>query len=254
MIACCFLGCLSNSFVSSFAKGVKRTIFINCFKIKSMNKIKKFLISGIILCLIVLVVVLATDSNITAKTEKLIFTELKDVPKVKVAIIFGAGINGDQPSRYLKDRLDAGISLYKNNKVDKILLSGDNGKDEYDELTVMKLYCQKNGVDTTKIYIDYAGFDSYSTMFRAKHIFHVDTAILVSQKYHLNRCIYLGDKLGIKSFGYSADRGVYPGYRYYVFREKLSVTKAALDVIRGRIPKYLGESVDINGKSNYTKE
>ncbi|WP_433900616.1 SanA/YdcF family protein [Sphingobacterium puteale] len=219
-----------------------------------MKKIKKFLLSLIILCLTALFVVLLTNSNVTAETEKLIFTELKDVPKTKVAIIFGAGINGDQPSRYLKDRLDAGISLYKNNKVDKILLSGDNGRDEYDELSVMKLYCQKNGVDTTKIYIDYAGFDSYSTMYRAKHIFYVDTAILVSQKYHLNRCIYLGDKLGIKSFGYSADRGVYSGYKYYASREKLSVSKAVLDVIRNRRPKYLGEPVDINKESNYTKE
>jgi len=219
-----------------------------------MKKIKKFVLPAIILCLIGLAVVLVTNCNVKAKTEKMIFTELKDVPKTKVVIIFGAGINGDQPSRYLKDRLDAGISLYKNNKVNKILLSGDNGRDEYDELTVMKLYCQKNGVDTTKIYIDYAGFDSYSTMYRAKHIFKVDTAILVSQKYHLNRCVYLGDQLGIKSFGYSADRGIYPGYKYYSFREKLSVTKAVLDIIRNRKPTYLGKPVDVNGKSNYTKE
>lgn len=219
-----------------------------------MKKIKKFILPAIILSLIGLAVVLVTNSNVTAKTEKEIFTELKDVPKTKVAIIFGAGISGDQPSRYLKDRLDAGILLYKSNKVDKILLSGDNGRNEYDELTVMKLYCQKNGVDTTKIYIDYAGFDSYSTMYRAKHIFKVDTAILVSQKYHLNRCIYLGDQLGIESFGYSADRGIYPGYNYYSFREKLSVTKSVLDIIRNRKPIYLGKPVDINGKSNYTKE
>lgn len=219
-----------------------------------MKKIKKFILPAIILSLIGLAVVLVTNSNVTAKTEKEIFTELKDVPKTKVVIIFGAGISGDQPSRYLKDRLDAGILLYKSNKVDKILLSGDNGRNEYDELTVMKLYCQKNGVDTTKIYIDYAGFDSYSTMYRAKHIFKVDTAILVSQKYHLNRCIYLGDQLGIESFGYSADRGIYPGYNYYSFREKLSVTKSVLDIIRNRKPIYLGKPVDINGKSNYTKE
>ncbi|WP_286733413.1 MULTISPECIES: SanA/YdcF family protein [Sphingobacterium] len=219
-----------------------------------MKKIKRFVLVVVALCVVALVVVVITNSNVRAKTDSVIFTELKDVPRTKVAIIFGAGINGDQPSRYLKDRLDAGISLYKNHKVDKILLSGDNGRDEYDELSVMKLYCQKNGIDTAKIYIDYAGFDSYSTMYRAKYIFNVDTAILVSQKYHLNRCIYLGDKLGIKSFGYSADRGAYPGYKYYAFREKLSVAKAVLDVMRNRKPKYLGKQVDVNGKSNYTKE
>ncbi|MGJ1506940.1 SanA/YdcF family protein [Sphingobacterium siyangense] len=219
-----------------------------------MKKIKRFILVVVALCIVALVVVVITNSNVRAKTDSVIFTELKDVPRTKVAIIFGAGINGDQPSRYLKDRLDAGISLYKNHKVDKILLSGDNGRDEYDELSVMKLYCQKNGIDTAKIYIDYAGFDSYSTMYRAKYIFNVDTAILVSQKYHLNRCVYLGDKLGIKSFGYSADRGAYPGYKYYAFREKLSVAKAFLDVMRNRKPKYLGKQVDVNGKSNYTKE
>ncbi|UQA77397.1 YdcF family protein [Sphingobacterium siyangense] len=219
-----------------------------------MKKIKRFVLVVVALCVVALVVVVITNSNVRAKTDSVIFTELKDVPRTKVAIIFGAGINGDQPSRYLKDRLDAGISLYKNHKVDKILLSGDNGRDEYDELSVMKLYCQKNGIDTAKIYIDYAGFDSYSTMYRAKYIFNVDTAILVSQKYHLNRCVYLGDKLGIKSFGYSADRGAYPGYKYYAFREKLSVTKAVLDVMRNRKPKHLGKQVDVNGKSNYTKE
>lgn len=219
-----------------------------------MKKIKRFVLVVVALCVVALVVVVITNSNVRAKTDSVIFTELKDVPRTKVAIIFGAGINGDQPSRYLKDRLDAGISLYKNHKVDKILLSGDNGRDEYDELSVMKLYCQKNGIDTAKIYIDYAGFDSYSTMYRAKYIFNVDTAILVSQKYHLNRCVYLGDKLGIKSFGYSADRGAYPGYKYYAFREKLSVAKAVLDVMRNRKPKYLGKQVDVNGKSNYTKE
>ena len=219
-----------------------------------MKKIKKLFIPIIILCLITIIIIWVTNSIVKAGTENVIYTQINDVPKTKVAIIFGAGWNADEASRYLRDRLDAGITLYKSNKVDRILLSGDNGRDEHDELTVMKLYCQKNGVDTTKIYIDYAGFDSYSTMYRAKHIFKVDTAILISQKYHLNRCVYLGDKLGVKSFGYSANRGVYTGYKYYAFREKLSVTKAVLDIIRNRKPKYLGEPVDINGPSNYTKE
>ena len=219
-----------------------------------MKKLKFKKLIFICAVLIGFAAVWAININVKSKTENVIYTNLTDVPKTKIAIIFGAGINGDKPSRYLKDRLDAGISLYKNHKVDKILLSGDNGRDEHDELTVMKLYCYENGVDTNKIYIDYAGFDSYSTMYRAKHIFKVDTAILVSQKYHLNRCVYLGDKLGVKSYGYSADQGVYPGYKYYSFREKLSITKSVFDVMRGRKPKYLGEPVDIDGKSNYTKE
>ena len=220
----------------------------------SIKNSKKYLKPLLIISLIGGVAVIATTIYVASKTGDLIFESQKGLPKTNVAIIFGAGIKDNQPGRYLKDRLDAGIRLYKNNKVQKILLSGDNGNDAHDELTVMKLYCYKNGVDTTKIYIDYAGFDSYSTMYRAKEIFKVDTAILVTQKYHLNRCIFIGEKLGIKSYGYSANRGEYKGYKYYSFREHFSVFKSVLDVARNREPHFLGETVDINGLSNYTKE
>lgn len=171
-----------------------------------------------------------------------------------MGIIFGAGINGDQPSKYLKDRLDAGILLYKANRINKILLSGDNGRDEYDELTVMKNYCFNHGVDTTKIFVDYAGFDTYSTMYRAKHIFKIRKATLISQEYHLNRAIYIGQKLGIKAVGYSANSGEYLGYKYVTFREYGSIFKSFLDVLRNREPRFLGTQIDINGVSNYSKD
>lgn len=219
-----------------------------------MKKIKKYIKPLIYSSLIGVAIVLITNFYVKSNTENDIYSTVKPVPKTKVAIIFGAGISNNKPSKYLKDRLDAGILLYKNNKVDKILLSGDNGNDAHDELTVMKLYCYAQGVDTNKIYIDYAGFDSYSTMYRAKHIFNVDTAVLVTQKYHLNRCIYLGNKLGVKSYGFSADNGEYKGYKYYMAREYLSVFKSVLDVMRNRQSRFLGEEVNINGRSNYTKE
>jgi SanA protein len=211
---------------------------------------KKILILGII----GLIVILITNYDVNSKTESFIFDSQETMPKTTVGIIFGAGINGDQPSKYLKDRLDAGISLYKNHTIQKILLSGDNGRDEHDELTVMKIYCYKNGVDTTKIYIDYAGFDSYSTMYRAKHLFKIDTAILVSQKYHLARAVYLGNSLGVKSYGFVADVGEYRGHRYVKTREYLSVFKSVVDVFRDREPRFMGDEVNINGLSNYTKE
>lgn len=215
---------------------------------------KKYIKPILIICTIGIIAVIIANIYVDSKTDNLIFQDQNDLPKTKVAIIFGAGIKDNKPGTYLKDRLDAGISLYKNTKVQKLLLSGDNGNDAHDELTVMKLYCFENGVDTTKIYIDYAGFDSYSTMYRAKEIFKVDTAILVTQKYHLNRCIYIGEKLGVKSYGYSANKAEYKGYKYYSFREYFSVTKSVLDVARNRQPHFLGETVDINGPSNYTKE
>ena len=215
---------------------------------------KKYLKIALYLAIIGLVAIVSVNYYVKSSTKKHIYYSLKKFPKNDVGIVFGAGINGDQPSKYLKDRLDAGIALYKANRINKILLSGDNGRDEYDELTVMKNYCYKHGVDTTKIFIDYAGFDTYSTMYRAKHIFNIKKATLISQEYHLNRAIYIGQKLGIKSVGYSANNGEYLGYKYVTFREYGSIFKSFFDVLRNREPRFLGNPIDINGVSNYSKE
>lgn len=216
--------------------------------------IKKIIKPFIYISLLGIIVLLSINIWVKSQTDPVIFSKENDTPKTKVAIIFGAGINNNKPSKYLKDRLDAGIELYKNNKVDKILLSGDNGSNEHDELTVMKLYCYEHGVDTNKIYLDYAGFDSYSTLYRSKHIFNIDTAILVSQKYHLNRCVNIGNKLGVKSYGFAADKGTYLGYKYVSFREYFAVAKSVIDILIGRKPHFLGETVGIDGPSNYTKK
>ena len=215
---------------------------------------KKYLKTLVYLFFIGLIAIISVNVYVQNSTKKNIHHSLKRFPKNDVGIIFGAGINGDKPSKYLKDRLDAGILLYKAKRINKILLSGDNGSEEYDELTVMKNYCFKHGVDTSKIFIDYAGFDTYSTMYRAKHIFKIKKATLISQKYHLNRAIYIGKHLGIKSVGYSANKGEYSGYEYVTFREYLSIFKSFFDVLRNREPHFLGNPIDINGVSNYSKE
>ena len=215
---------------------------------------KKYFKIALYLAIVGLIAIVSVNYYVRSSTKKNIHHSLKRFPKNDVGIIFGAGIKGDQPSKYLKDRLDAGILLWKAKRINKILLSGDNGRDEYDELTVMKNYCFKHGVDTTKIFIDYAGFDTYSTLYRAKHIFKIKKATLISQEYHLNRAIYIGQKLGIKSVGYSANKGQYLGYQYVTFREYGSIFKSFFDVLRNREPRFLGNQIDINGVSNYSKE
>ena len=215
---------------------------------------KKYLKIALYLAILGLAAIIAVNWYVKSTTKTKIYYSMKKFPKNDIGIIFGAGINGDQPSKYLKDRLDAGILLYKAKRINKILLSGDNGSDEHDELTVMKTYCYEHGVDSTKIFIDYAGFDTYSTMYRAKHIFKIRKATLISQKYHLNRAIYIGQKLGIKSVGYAGNKGEYLGYNYVCFREYGSVFKSFFDVLRGREPHFSGQEIDINGFSNYSKD
>jgi SanA protein len=216
--------------------------------------IKKHFKNLLYLSIIGIVLILGINYYVKSETNSLIFYSENEIPINNVGIIFGAGINGDKPSKYLKDRLDAGIKLFKAKKINKILLSGDNGSDAHDELTVMKIYCFKNGIDTTKIYIDYAGFDTYSTMFRAKNIFKIDKAVLITQEYHLNRAIYIGNNLGIESIGFSANQGEYRNYNYVRFREYFSICKSVIDVIRNRDPHFLGTEININGVSNYSKD
>lgn len=220
---------------------------IKNFSKKHTKKLVSISIMGI-------AIVICVNFYVKSKTNDFIYNSEKEITPTNVGIIFGAGINGDRPSKYLKDRLDAGIRLYKSKKINKILLSGDNGSDEHDELTVMKTYCYQHGVDTTKIYIDYAGFDTYSTMSRAKNIFKIDKAVLISQKYHLNRAIYIGNKMGVQSVGFSANSGEYKGYKYVCFREYFSIFKSVIDVFRSRKPHFLGTEININGKSNYSKD
>ena len=221
---------------------------------KLVHFIKRHFKKLLVLAVFGLLLVCSMNYYVKSETNPLIYHNPNQVPETKVGIIFGAGINGDQPSKYLKDRLDAGITLYKLNKINRILLSGDNGSTEHDELTVMKKYCFANGVDTTKIFLDYAGFDTYSTLFRAKHIFKIDKAVLVSQEYHLNRALYIGNTLGVKSVGMSANVGEYRNYNYVRFRECFTICKAVVDVVRHREPHFLGGEINIDGVSNYTKD
>lgn len=181
------------------------------------------------------------------------FRNTESLPESRVAIIFGAGIRNNAPSKYLKDRLDAGIGAYKEGKARRLLLSGDNGSKSYDELAVMKAYCADHGVDTLQIFVDYAGFDTYSTLYRAKHIFGVEEAILVTQNYHLDRAVFIARNLDIDAVGYAADRGGYSNLRKNKIRELFATVKSVIDVMYGRKPKFLGKKVDMEGKGNFSK-
>ena len=206
-----------------------------------------------IFSVIVFVLFFGIIYHVKYTANKKCYKNLKNVPPCEVGIVLGAGVHGDTPSKYLEDRLDAAVNLYKNNKIQKLLLTGDNGRKNYNELIVMKLYCFRNGVDTAKIYLDYAGFDTYSSLYRAKQIFKVEKAIIVSQNYHIDRAVFIGNRLGIDSYGFAADNGSYNNYRKNVVREYLAIIKSVIDITIKRKPKYLGEPVNIEGVSNYTK-
>lgn len=204
-----------------------------------------------ILKLILIVIALIVGINLFVKFEG--ERSLRSVEQVRgksydAIIVLGAGVYGNgEPTKILKDRLDRGIELYKAGAAPKMLMSGDNGKTNYDEVTAMKNYCLKQGVPAEDIFLDHAGFSTYESMYRAKAIFGVKSAVVVTQHYHEGRALYTAKRLGIKAVGVSAVEKSYTGDEARAVREFLSREKAFVQCIVKPEPTFLGDKIDITG-------
>jgi SanA protein len=144
------------------------------------------------------------------KTQGRVFRTAPDSLSAPVAIVFGAGLYRDgTPMPVLADRVATAVDLYKAGKVDKLILTGDNRFPEYNEPEAMRRLAMALGVPDSAIVSDYAGRRTYDSCYRARFIFGVKKAILVSQDFHLARAVYLCDQMGIESFGVDADRRPY---------------------------------------------
>ncbi|MBI2436773.1 MAG: YdcF family protein [Candidatus Magasanikbacteria bacterium] len=174
-----------------------------------------------------------------------IYNSLESVPDSDVALVFGAGLKKDGSlTDALRDRVLTGIELYQTGKIEKLLMTGDNGRERYDEVTAMKKLAIKNGIPDEDVILDYAGFSTYQSCYRARDIFELNKydVIVVSQKFHLSRILYMCNSLGVKSVGFVADKHIYRGSTWWSIREALAKFKGFLFVeIFKPLPKYLGE-------------
>lgn len=180
--------------------------------------------------------------------------EIKDdvsIHKADCILVLGAAVrpNGE-PSPMLKERLDKGIELYFSGKAKKLLLSGDNGQVNYNEVKAMYKYVHGRGVAPKDIFLDHAGFSTYDSMYRARDVFNAKKIIIVTQKYHLYRAVYIAKELGLDVEGAKADKQRYIGQSVRDFREILARDKDFLKCITKPKPKYLGEVIDIKGDGN----
>jgi len=164
-----------------------------------------------------------------------------DAPSRPIAIVFGARENNGTPSPYLQFRIDAAVDLYKAGTVKKLLMSGDNSSLGYNEPTVMADAAEAMGVNRDDIVLDYAGLSSFDTCYRAKYIFGVTSAILVTQMYHLPRSLYTCEAVGVDAIGYGADATQPLLQAQYTVREWLSMDKTIIQVLTSAKPKYMGE-------------
>ncbi len=172
-------------------------------------------------------------------------------------LVLGAGVWGDGPSHLLEERLNKGIEIYNTGCTNRILMTGDHGREEYDEVNVMKNFAIEKGAIAEEVFMDHAGFSTYESMYRAKEIFQVKKVVIVTQKYHLYRAIYNARKLGLEAYGIPAD-GQYnfslPVRTYNNFRESLARCKDFIWCIFKPEPTYLGEAIPISSSGVLTDD
>lgn len=195
---------------------------------------------------LVALVSLVAIAIVVSSSRKHIYTKIENIPNAEAALILGAAIlkNG-QPSPVLRDRIDQAIDLYKAGKVGKIIASGDNASVDYNEVQPVRIYLIKNGIPEEDIFMDYAGFDTYSSIYRARDVFLVESLSIVSQSFHLPRAVFIARNLGLEASGSSADRGHYKVTNY--FREMAADIKAVVNIASSRKPRHLGKEIPISG-------
>lgn len=179
---------------------------------------------------------------------------IETAPEADAVLVLGAKVYADgTPSPTLQDRLDAGYQLYLTGKVKKILVSGDHGQADYNEVEVMKNYLLAKGVPREDIFMDHAGFDTYDSMYRARDVFEVESVIISTQQFHINRSVYIARRLGLDAYGLpSPDRE--QGRIYNNLRESLAKIKAFFDIeIFHREPRVLGDVIPISGDGIVTE-
>lgn len=187
-------------------------------------------------------------------TKKQIKTDYSELKNIDCVLVLGAGVWGDNPSPMLEDRLLKGIELYNKGIAPKIIMSGDHGQDDYDEVNIMKEYAIKKGVPSEDIFMDHAGFSTYESIYRAKEIFGVKNLIIVTQEYHLYRALYIANRLGLNAYGVNSDPREYGGQLYREVREILARNKDFVKCMFKPEPTYLGDFIPINGNGNLTND
>ncbi len=169
-------------------------------------------------------------------------------------IVLGAGIRNNKPSPMLEDRLSTALDLYNKGIAPKILVSGDHEYNDYDEVNVMKTYLKENGVPSENIFMDHAGLSTYDSIYRAKKIFKVNKAIIVTQKYHLYRSLYIAKSINLTSHGVSATKKNYLNQTKRDIREFAARIKDFFKCISNPDPSYLGEVIPIQGSGDVTND
>lgn len=212
-----------------------------------------------LLCLAVLgaVILFGIDAYVRSVGGKRILTaeEAADLDDVDCILVLGCLVKSNGvPSDMLSDRLTRGVELYKLGAAPKLLMSGDHGRTDYNEVVAMKQFAIDEGIASSDVFMDHAGFSTYDSVYRARDIFAADKVIIVTQEYHLYRALYIAEKLGLDAYGVSADYHIYRGQTYRDLREILARVKDAAITVFKPEPTYLGDVIPVSGDGDVTND
>ncbi|XOV67477.1 MAG: vancomycin high temperature exclusion protein [Fluviicola sp.] len=190
---------------------------------------------------------LFTHFRIEFVSDNYVSNDLKRLPSVKVGIVPGTSkfLSNGSINQYFQNRIDAAVRLYESGKIQYFLISGDNGRKDYNEPLDMRISLMEEGIPDSVIYLDYAGFDTYDSMIRAKKVFGQQRFIVISQEFQNERAVYIARRFGIEAYGYNAKDVAYAGGIRTKIREFFARGKAYVEVNLGVEPTYLGERIRI---------
>ncbi len=205
---------------------------------------------GIVVLLALVAVAMMIPIVMRFAVGRYIVPSVGDVPRTEVAMVLGASVYRGSPSPILAERADSAVALYKEGKVSKILVTGDNGALSHDEVTPVRKYLLDAGIAPQDIFLDHAGFDTYSSMYRARDVFLARSLTIVTQDFHLPRALWIARQLGLEAYGVVAEGGEHSPYDYV--REIPASVKAIFNVLLNRQPKYLGPTLPLSGDGRET--
>ncbi len=211
-----------------------------------MLQVLKKLFTFLKWCALALILfIIASNVLVYLGSKKYIYENVADVKVEQTALIMGAAVyRKGKLSPFYESRVERAIELYTAKKVSKILASGDNSTVAHNEVEPVRNYLLARGIPDSDIFLDHAGFDTYSTMYRARDIFKVSSVIIVTQDFHLPRAVFIARQLGLEAYGLGTDEEGIVGKKNYI-REVFANEKAIFDLFFKTKPKFLGEAIPI---------
>ena len=201
-------------------------------------------------------VTLVINIGMVIAARKYVHNDIDSVPNRTAVLVLGSQIRGRRLSPVLQDRVDAGINMIRNQKGEKLLLSGDHGQIYYDEVNAMRLYVLETApaIPEEDIFMDHAGFNTWDSMYRARDVFDVKDVLIITQEFHISRAVCMARSLGLDAVGYAVnqDRFRGPSLRSWRVREYFARVKAFYSIVAKPKPRYLGDKIPISGDGRAT--